>query len=511
MLNVPLAIPCSEPLEVRGEGVISWENFDKLNATAEETYAHPRNVAAGGIRRLDASKTRTQLLEFMAFDIVSDEYATKTEQLTLLQQCGFSVMPFYVACESAVFIPEVIKSFEPKKFQYPVDGLIIEYDDLVYGRSLGATGHHEKRLIGLKWEDELHGTVFIGLELATTRNGMISITAMFEDTVIDGTTVNRAYLHNLDIVERFELGMGDHIQVYKANQIIPQVAANLTRSNTLKLPTECPCCESSLTIQTSDGGTRSLYCENPSCPAKLIRKFVHYCHKTRMNIPDLSEKRLESFIDNGWVKNLGDLYDLERHRYEFIATAGFGMKLFTRLQSSIHKSRSCTLAKFIAALGIPMVGRSAGRTIHDYFGGDWVAFEQAIHSGFDFTQLKDFGQTMHENIYTWHNDAEEAKFWRPVMNELSFIKSEKENEHMNENNPFHGKTVVATGKLLNYTRDGIQEKLYALGAKPASSVTSGTDYLIVGEKAGSKLSKAQELGVKTLTEEEFENMLETAE
>jgi len=329
---------------------------------------------------------------------------------------------------------------------------------------------------------------------------------MFDDVVIDGTTVNRAYLHNLDILDRFSLGIGDRVKIYKANQIIPQLAENLTKSGTLTYPEKCPCCGSNLVIHTSESGTRLLYCENLSCPAKLVRKFIHFCSKTRMDIPDLSEKRLEIFINNGWIKNFGDLYELERHREAFIAMPGFGERLFERLTKSIDARRRCTLNQFIAGLGIPMVGRSAGRTLNAYFKGDWDAFEQAVKDGFDFTRLQDFGRIMHENIYVWYADKEEEKLWRPLLKYITFIK-EKETGSMNTNNPFSSKTVVATGKLQGYTRDGIQMKLLSLGAKPAGAVSKNTDYLIVGEKAGGKLDKARQLGVTILTEAQFEAML----
>lgn len=509
MVNVPLTIPHTDPLEVRGEGVVSWENFDNANRYAEEPYTHPRNLASGGIRRLDARKTKTHQLEFFAFEIVNGGPETKIGQLDMLSANGFSVVQYQVIPENAEgeSIANVVESFDPKLFSFPVDGLIAEFDDLVYGKSLGATGHHENRLIAFKWEDTLYETTFLGLKLATTRTGMVSLNGLVKETVIDGTKVNRAFLHNLNILDSFSLGIGDRVKIYKANQIIPQFAENLTRSGTLAYPTECPCCSSELVIRTSDSGTRLLYCGNPSCPAKFVRKFVHFCHKTRMDIPDLSEKRLEIFIGSGWVKNFGDLYELERHREAFIATPGFGEKLFERITGTIEARRSCTLNQFIAGLGIPMVGRSAGRILNTHFKGDWDAFEQAIKSGFDFTQLQDFGKTMHDNIYTWYADAEEEKLWRPLLNHITFIKNKEENEPMNTDNPFYGKTVVATGKLENYTRDGIQMKLLSLGAKPAGSVSKNTDFLIVGESAGSKLDKARSLGVKILNEAEFEAMI----
>lgn len=509
-LNVPLTVPTTEPFEVRGEGVISWANFEKINLSLEEPYSHPRNLAAGSVRKLDPRESAKRHLEFFAFDLVSRnlERHSKLSQQQFLESNGFAVVP-YVFLDvhgDAEAIRETIDSFDPKKYAYPVDGIIMEYDDIEYGTSLGATGHHENRLIALKWEDELHETECTGLDIATTRTGMVSLTATFKPVEIDGAMVSRAYVHNYDIFKNLALGIGDKLMVYQANMIIPQIAENLTKSGSIGVPQKCPCCGSQLWIHTSSGGTKQLYCENPTCAAKLVRKFTHFCEKTRMNIEGLSETTLQKFIGHGWIRNFGDLYDLEKHREEIITTEGFGVKSFERLQASIEKSRHCTLAKFIAGLGIPMVGRHAGRDLDRYFHGSWEEFESAINSSFDFTRLPDFGVTMHNNIYTWYADKNEAKLWRPLLTKIEFV---KENTAMNINttNPFAGKTVVATGKLQNYTRDGIQMKLLSLGAKPASFVSKNTDYLIVGEKAGSKLTKAQQLGVPTLTEQEFEDMI----
>lgn len=508
-LNVPLSIPDKEAFEVRGEGVISWENFDEINFSLEEPYSLARGFAAGSTRKLDPNETKKRKIEFWAFELISEpEFQHKQQQLEFLKSQGFDVVPnmFINKDATADEIAAAVKSFDPKGYKYPVDGLIMEYNDIAYGRSLGATGHHENRIIAFKWEDKLYDTKFAGVELATTRTGMVSITGILEPVEIDGTTVTRAYLHNFDIFNSFKFGIGDTVKVYKANMIIPQIAKNITQSNTYQLPMQCPCCGADLIVDSTPGGTRQLYCKNPSCIAKLIRKFVHFCEKSRMNIEGLSERTLEKFIGKGWIHNFGDLYELENHHDEIVNTPGFGEKSFTRLQNSIKKSRKCTLARFISGLGIPMVGRHAGRIIDTHFGGDWDAFEQAIKEGFDFTILKDFGEIMNSNIYKWYEDADEAMLWRPLLEKIEFV---KENNTMTNNykTPLFGKTVVATGKLQNYTREGIQNKLISLGAIPTGSVTKKTDYLIVGEKAGSKLTKALQLGVRTLTEEEFENML----
>lgn len=506
-MNVPLSIPSRAQFEVRGEGVISWENFEKINLSLDEPYRSPRNLAAGSVRKLDAAEAGKRHLEFFAFDLVTDmQLGTKHEQLEFLEHNGFAVVPYFrLSATSPIELTKAIEQADPKKFGYPADGLILEYDDIAYGKSLGATGHHENRMIALKWEDELFETRFLGVELATTRTGMVSITGLFEPVEIDGATVSRAYLHNLDVFDEFQFGIGDSIKVYKANMIIPQIAQNDTQSNTFTLPMICPCCGEHLSVKHTTGGTRQLYCENPHCAAKLVQKFNHFCEKTRMNIEGLSATTLEKFIGHGWIRNFGDLYDLEKHREDIINTEGFGVKSYERLQASIEKSRHCTLAQFIAGLGIPMVGRHAGRDLDRYFHGSWESFEQAIRDGFDFTKLPDFGETMHNNIYTWYADKEEEALWRPLLEKIEFI---KENLTMSiKITPLYGKTVVATGKLENYTRDGIQSKLLELGAKPANSVTKKTDYLIVGEKAGSKLTKARQLGIPTLSEQDFEELI----
>ena len=313
-LNVPLTIPIRDSIEVRGEGVISWKHFNLINSNLEDTYSHPRNLAAGSTRKLDANESRKRLLEFFAFDLVSDhlERPSKLAQMQLMQNAGFSVVPFtYVdSTGGEELLRKTIDSYKPEHYGYPVDGLIVEYDDRAYGASLGATGHHENRMIALKWKDDPVPTKFLGVDLATTRTGRVSITGLFEPVAIYGAMVSRAYLHNLDIFDAFQFGVGHEIMVYKANQIIPQIAENKTKSGTFKMPMVCPCCGEKLIVRTTPGGSRQMYCENPYCAAKLIRKFTHFCEKTRMNIEGLSQTTLSKFLGHGWIHNFGDLYEL---------------------------------------------------------------------------------------------------------------------------------------------------------------------------------------------------------
>ena len=508
-LNVPLSVPSRQPFEVRGEGVISWKNFESINKKMDTLYSHPRGLAAGSVRKLDSTDSKERCLEFFAFELIfpEDRSESKLSHFDFLEANGFDAVPHIFISSSATKknILDSIASFNPVKYAYPVDGLIMEYADIAYGKSLGATGHHENRLIALKWEDELFDTRFTGIEAAVTRNGMVSLTGLFEPVSIDGSTVSRAYLHNIDFFRNLRLGKGDIISVYKANKIIPQIAENKTKSGTYRLPVYCPCCNNRLSIHESNGGTKQLFCDNPSCAAKRVRQFVHFCEKTRMNIEGLSEKTLAKFIGKGWIHNFADIYHLDRFRNEIIHTEGFGEKSYARLQASIDKSRHCDLAKFIAAMGIPLVGRTAGRTISSYFHGDWNAFEDALSRHFDFTQLDDFGTAMNNSLYQWYQDNENKKLWYPLLKILTFKK--EEHAMSAKGNVFTGKTVVATGKLSHYTRNEINDKILSLGAKAGSSVSRNTDYLIVGEKAGSKLQKAQAYGVTVITEQEFEKMI----
>jgi len=407
-------------------------------------------------------------------------------------------------------LPDMIdrwtKRVESGKMDLPVDGLVICYDDTDYASTGSVTGHHATRAgYAFKWQDEAVESKLRYIEWSCAVS-TISPVAVFEPVQIEGTTVSRASLCNLSEIERLGVGKECTLEVIKANKIIPKCIAVKDAIGEVEIPTECPVCKAATRIHTSNSGTKTLHCTNPDCTAKNVQKFSRFVSKNAMDIEGLSAATLEKFIGNGWSKNFGDLYTLEKYKDEIISTEGFGTKSYERLQESIEKSRHTTLAKLISSFGINTIGRHAGRELDRYFHGSWEAFEHAINEGFDFTQLSDFGITMHNNIYQWYKDPEEEKLWRPLIDKIIL---EKENADMaiNTNNPFYGKTVVATGKLENYTRDGIQMKLLELGAKPGSSVSKNTDYLIVGEKAGSKLTKANDLGVKTLTEQEFELMI----
>ena len=507
-LDIPIKIKEREKNEVRGEAVISWANFKTINEElADGRYSHPRNLAAGSIGMLDAGESKHRCLEFRAFDLVEGPaFQTKAEQLRYMQQLGFHVVE-HVLMENMEEeqIRRCMDDMDPKSYAYPVDGLIIEQNDVAYGKSLGHTGHHENRMIALKWKDEEYETRFRGVELRPTRKGRLSLTGLFDPVEMDGATVSRATLHNFDIFKRFQMGIGDRVLLIRSNMVIPQLVKNMDCSDTYELPETCPCCGADVVLRKEEN-TTFLYCSNPRCPGVLVQKFVHYCERTRMNIPGLSEATLTKFVDKGWLTTFGDLYELGRYKDQIIQENGFGSRSFERLQRAIDRSRKTTLNRFIAAMGIHEVGRTAGRAISEYFGGSWLAFEKAIQNKFDFTLLEDFGQTMNDSIYEWYADKQAEALWRPALQHITFTIQKKERQTMNGNSVFQGKKIVATGKLAGYTRTEIQDKILSLGATPQSAVSKTTDYLIVGEKAGSKLAKAQQLGVKVLTEEEFEQM-----
>ena len=507
-LDIPIKIKEREKIEVRGEAVISWANFKTINEElADGRYSHPRNLAAGSIGMLDAGESKHRCLEFRAFDLVEGPaFQTKAEQLRYMQQLGFHVVE-HVLMENMEEeqIRRCMDDMDPKSYAYPVDGLIIEQNDVAYGKSLGHTGHHENRMIALKWKDEEYETRFRGVELRPTRKGRLSLTGLFDPVEMDGATVSRATLHNFDIFKRFQMGIGDRVLLIRSNMVIPQLVKNMDCSDTYELPETCPCCGADVVLRKEEN-TTFLYCSNPRCPGVLVQKFVHYCERTRMNIPGLSEATLTKFVDKGWLTTFGDLYELGRYKDQIIQENGFGSRSFERLQRAIDRSRKTTLNRFIAAMGIHEVGRTAGRAISEYFGGSWLAFEKAIQNKFDFTLLEDFGQTMNDSIYEWYADKQAEALWRPALQHITFTIQKKERQTMNGNSVFQGKKIVATGKLAGYTRTEIQDKILSLGATPQSAVSKTTDYLIVGEKAGSKLAKAQQVGVKVLTEEEFEQM-----
>ena len=507
-LNVPLTIPILESFEVRGEGVISWENFNAISAELDDAYSHPRNLAAGSVRKLDASEAKKRRLEFWAFDLVSDslESGSKRAQQQLLARCGFSVVPYlYLPSSSTAHDLELaISSMQPAKFEYPVDGLIMEYDDLAYGKSLGATGHHENRLIALKWADELYETTFRSVELATTRTGMVSLTARFDPVSMDGATVSRAYLHNLDNFRALQLGSGDTIRVYRANMIIPQIAENLTRSGVKDIPTVCPVCGGTTKI-SMENETKTLFCTNPECQAKHVKAFSLFVSRDAMNIEGLSEATLEKFILHGYVKDFTDLFHLDRYEEEIKSMDGFGEKSYQKLLRNIENARKTTLARLIYSLGIPNIGSANAKVICKAFGDDPKRAEEATEE--ELVEIQGIGGIMAKTYVEYFADPKHREIYRRLLDEVELQK-----EVVTEDSQkFSGINFVITGSVEHFAnRAEVKAEIEKRGGKVTGSVTSKTGYLINNDvnSTSSKNKKARELGVPIISEETLIGMLE---
>lgn len=397
-----------------------------------------------------------------------------------------------------------------------IDGIVVTYNDAAYARSCGRTGHHYKDGLAFKFEDDTYETVLRSIEWTPSRTGEIAPVAIFDTVEIDGCAVSRASLHNLSFIENLELAPGCRIKVSKRNQIIPHVEENLDRncySRDKVVPARCPCCGQPtrihMTKNTVNGVekvTAALFCDNEHCETRKLRKFVHFASPKAMNIMGLSESILEKFIGKGWLHSYMDIFALDKHRAEIVQMEGFGEKSWQNLWDAIQHSRITTFEQYLTAMDIPMVGSTASKAICQRFRGNLAEFETAVCQSFDFTQLPDFGETLHRNIHQWFRSEENWTIWTELRRLVCIKTYQPPAASTDMSNPFVGKTLVVTGKVEPYTRDGINEKIESLGAHAGSSVSSKTDYLICGENAGSKLAKAQELGIKILSPDEFFRM-----
>lgn len=504
--NLPMCIPYDGDLELRGECVVSWDNFNKINEVLENKYSHPRNLAAGSLRNLDTNITKERNLSYVVFECVTDLedvdglMDSKWMELNWLRRIGFeTVGRMSDNSQSDDTIECLIENMSPDGYEYPVDGLIFEMDNKHYSKSLASTAHHEGCRMALKWADNVYETTLLDVEWNPTRTGLISPVAIFEEIDLDGALTTRATLHNLSIIKQLELGIGDTITVYRSNMVIPKIDDNLTRSNTLEIPTKCPCCGSDTIIKDTDN-SQVLMCPNSDCSAKKIAQFTHFVSRKCMNIENLSEKTLELLISHGFLRNFNDIYHLSDHRQQLIRLDGFGQKSVDNLLKSIEDSRNVKLENFIAALGIPNIGLSAAKTISQYFNGDFDAFAIATGETFDFTQLDDFGTVMCESIISFmYSNVQSVAL---LAREMNFITRER-----NTDNSLDGLKFCITGSF-SKSRDDLKKALEDRGAKFVSSVSKNLDVLFCGEKAGSKLTKAQQLGVRVADENELMTMLE---
>ena len=498
--NLPMCIPYNGDLELRGECVVSWDNFNAINEKLDNKYSHPRNLAAGSLRNLDTNITKERNLSYIVFECVTDLEDTddlmdsKYFVLKWLSQIGFDVVE---ACMCSA--EKAIKVMDPSHYIFPVDGLIFEFDSRTYSQSLASTSHHEGCRMALKWADELYETTLIDVEWNPTRTGLISPVAIFEEVDLDGALTTRATLHNLSIIKQLELGIGDTITVYRSNMVIPKIDDNLTRSNTLLIPTKCPCCGAETIIKETDN-SQVLMCPNSNCSAKHIAQFTHFVSRKCMNIDGLSEKTLEVLLSHGFIHNFKDIYHLYNYRQQLIQLDGFGQKSIDNLLKSIEDSKNVKLENFITALGIPNIGLSASKTISNYFHGNYSMFIESVAAEFNFTKLDDFGTTMNNNIYDYMQNN--FGMVEELAIEMNFVCPEKHTNHSLDSLKF-----CITGSF-SQSRDELKKKLENRGAKFVSSVSKNLDILFCGDKAGSKLTKARQLGIRIADEEELIKMLE---
>lgn len=527
--NVPLTIPYKDRLVITGESYIHTHDFERLKDTLRDSngkpYKNARNLAAGSVRNLNPAECAKRYVYFTAFNVLEgmedDPYSDSRQmRLLLLKPLGFDTCP-YISIEgpapSEELVTTAINSLqaEASKRQIPIDGIVAIFDSLSYSKSCGRTGHHYKDGLAYKFEDEQYETILREIEWTPTRFGEIAPVGIFDTIEIDGCDVSRASLHNLTFIKNLELVPGCRILVSKRNMIIPHIEENLDRGQyTDIVPPNCPCCGSKTWInrrKTSDGRVvETVHCGNSTCESQILRKFEHFVCKKAMNIEGISAAILERFLDLGYLKTFQDIYHLDRFREEILSLEGFGEKSFTRLWDAVTKSRDTDFVHYLVAMDIPMIGRTKSRILNTVFSGDLDAFEAAATGNYDFTSLEDFGDILNHNIHAWFSDEDNLRLWRELQKEMNFKSMEESTMTNVKENPFMNKTIVATGKLEHFTRNEINNRILSLGGNPGSSVTKKTDFLICGEKAGSKLTKAQSLGVRILSESEFLEMAEKA-
>ncbi len=469
--NLPMTIPYKSNLELRGECVISWDEFKRINRNLDTPYSHPRNLASGTLRNLDLNIIKDRNLSFVVFECVTDmKEDSKSETLIDVHNMGFEIVPI---TKSNSTVDQVSNALQPEFYQYPTDGIIFELDSRKLSESLGSTSHHECCRMALKWEDELYETKLKDIEWNTSKTGLINPVAVFEPVDLDGTITTRATLHNVSYIENLQLGIGDTIQVYRANMVIPKVHSNLTRSNAWKLPDKCPCCGGDVEIH-NENGSKTLHCMNPDCKAKLLGKLVHFVSKNAINIDGMSEATLQLLIERGWVKSFKDLYNLKENQIYLwkYHTVGFGEKSVDKLLENIEKSRSTTLDRFIYGLCIPLIGRTASKEIVKFFKYDYKKFRTdgiVTH----YSQIDGFGDNMNQSLHDYLRENHMKIF--TLADEFIFeTKSESSN-----NADLSNKTFVITGSLNHYkNRDELINIIEQLGGKVSGSVSSRTNYLI---------------------------------
>ena len=503
--NIPLRIPYKGQLVLRGEAIITYSEFERINETigdADAKYKNPRNLCSGSVRQLNNEITAKRNVRFYAFALVSaqdvDFSNSREQQFIWLKKQGFEVVEYKVV--TSVSLDEAMDYFSKTivNNDFPSDGLVVTYDDIAYGESLGSTAKFPRNSFAFKWADEMRETRLVDMEWSPSRTGLINPVAIFEPVELEGTTVSRASVHNISIVKELQLGIGDTIKVYKANMIIPQIAENLTRSGNLVIPDKCPVCGQEARIR-KENDVETLYCMNPDCVAKKIKSFSLFTSRDAMNIDGLSEATLEKFIAMGFIHNFGDIFEIGKYKDQIVEMEGFGQKSFDNLMVSLEKAKKTTLAKVIYSLGITGIGLANAKVICKYFDDDIEKIRHADEE--EISAIEGIGPVIAGSMADYFKSAENNQKLDHLLSHLHLVHEETSAEQV-----FAGKTFVITGSVEHFSnRSEAKEFIEARGGKVTGSVTKKTDYLINNDKtsASSKNKKAQELGIPILSEEDF--------
>lgn len=509
--NIPLQISYKGELVLRGEAVIGYRDFERINAEiqeAEAKYKNPRNLCSGSVRQLNNEITAKRNVKFYAFSLVQaqdvDFHNSRACQMEWLKEQGFEVVEYHMVIRDTVE-EQVIKFSENIAHNdFPSDGLVLVYDDIAYGLSLGRTSKFPRDSFAFKWADELRQTRLVEIEWSPSRTGLINPVAIFEPVELEGTTVSRASVHNISIMEELELGIGDEIEVYKANMIIPQIAENLTRSGMCDVPTACPVCGGRTEVRKVSNA-KALYCTNQECQAKHVKGFALFVSRDALNIEGLSEATLEKFIARGFIREFADIFHLERYKEEIQTMEGFGEKSYNNLIGSVNKARTTTLARVIYALGIPGIGLANAKVICKEFGQDIEKMMAASRE--ELNEVPGVGDILAGAFVDYFAQEAHVEKLRNLLAELE-IPKEKEEE---KKQVFAGVNFVITGSVEHFANRGeVKELIESLGGKVTGSVTSKTNYLINNDvtSTSSKNKKANELGIPIISEEQFLRLIE---
>ena len=511
--NIPLKIAYQDELVIRGEAIITYRDFEKINAQIEhesEKYKNPRNLCSGSVRQLNNQITQQRHVRFVAFSLVEANQTfnnSRMEQFAWLESLGFEVVAHQLVTPDTIV--ETIEAFESKIADnpYPSDGLVLTFEDIAYGNSLGRTAKFPRDSIAFKWQDETKETRIKEIEWSASRTGLINPVAIFEPVALEGTTVSRASLHNVSIVENLGIGIGDRVMVYKANMIIPQISENLDRSGNLEIPKECPVCHGATEIKDDDG-IRTLYCTNPDCLAKHLKQFVHFVSRDALNIEGLSEMTLEKFIALGYIKELGDIFSLEKYRLRIENLEGFGKKSYANLIKAIEKARHTTAVRFLYGLGIPNIGLANAKLIVKHFNGDLDAILHAESQ--TLISIDGIGEVMAQAYVSYMQDARHQKIITDLLAVLDIAKEQESQVTQ----IFEGLTFCVTGSVEHFkNRKDLASEIEKRGGKVTSSVTSKTHYLINNDVTSnsSKNKKAKDLNIPIISESTFVAWLESEE